>query len=139
MTHENYDRTEEVKTSSNRSFGFVMAAAAVAFGLFPLVAGGSPHWWLLCLGGLFLLAAFAKPALLGPLNFLWTRFGLLLSRITNPLILGLMYYLVMTPVALVMKLVGHDPLQRKFDPDKETYWQEKQPVGPAPESMRNQF
>ena len=139
MTHENFSRTDEVATSSNRSFGLVMAGACTAFGLYPLVVDGRPHWWLLAPAGMFLLLGLVRPDILGPLNFLWTRLGLFLGKLVNPIVLGLMYYLVISPIALVMKMIGRDPMKRKFAPELETYWQDKDPAGPSPDSMRNQF
>lgn len=139
MINKRLNEIEDFKPSSNRSFGIVMAAAWVAVALYPLVSGNTPHWWLLAIGAMFLLLALARPVVLAPLNYVWTRFGLLLGRIINPIVLGLMYFIIISPIAIGMKLVGRDPLKRKYEPEKDTYWQDKDPSGPTPETMRNQF
>ena len=95
--------------------------------------------WPLGLGAAFLLVALAQPALLEPLNRLWTQFGLLLHRITNPLIMRLMFYLAVTPTALVIRLAGKDPLRLRFDRSATSYWIDREPPGPAPETMKHQF
>ncbi|MEX0693934.1 MAG: hypothetical protein WD075_05790, partial [Rhodospirillales bacterium] len=87
----------------------------------------------------FLFAAyFAKP-LLRPLNLLWFKFGLLLYKIVNPVVMALLYYTTMVPTGLLMKLFGKDPLNRTFDAEAKSYWIERDPPGPEPESMKRQF
>ncbi len=139
MIHDNPDENEGPNSSSDRSFGIVMSAACVVIALYPLVSANTPYWWLLAIGAGFLLLAAAKPEALAPLNHVWTRFGLLLGKIGNPIVLGLMYFIIISPIAIGMKLAGRDPLRRKFDPGLETYWQDRDPAGPTPESMRNQY
>jgi hypothetical protein len=116
-----------------------MFAACLTIALYPLVSADTPHWVLLTIGFVFLVLATAKPELLAPLNYVWTRFGALLGKVMNPIVLGLMFYIIITPVAVGMKLAGRDILQRKYEPDLETYWQDKDPVGPPPKTMRNQY
>jgi predicted membrane metal-binding protein len=137
--HENFERTDEVASSSDRTFGLVFVAVFLLIALWPLLDGGSPRIWSLVVAGAFLLLALAAPAFLGPLNRLWTKFGLLLHRVVNPVVLGLMFYIAVVPVALVMRLVGKDPLQRRFDPQADSYWEPRDPPGPAPKSMIDQF
>ncbi len=76
---------------------------------------------------------------LAPLNRAWARLGLVLHRLTNPLVMAVIFYLAVTPTALVLRLFGKDPLRRRFEPEAESYWIERRPPGPAPESMRHQF
>ena len=130
---------EEVRRSSDRSFGVVFAAAFLVIALFPLVRGGEPRLWALAVAAAFLGAALIRPALLAPLNRLWFRFGLLLGRVTNPLIMGLVFFLVITPMAMIMRLRGKDPLRLRPDREAKSYWIERVPPGPAPASMTNQF
>jgi hypothetical protein len=137
--HEDFERTDEVKSSSDRTFGLVFVVVFLIIALWPLMDGGAPRIWSLIVAGVILLLALLAPAILGPLNRLWTKFGLLLHRIVNPIVLGLMFYIAIVPVALVMRLMGKDPLQRRFDPAAETYWQRREPPGPAPKSMIDQF
>ena len=138
-THESYRERETVKGSSNRAFGIVFTVVFTAIGLFPLVNSGALRWWAIGIAALFLLAAFAYPKSLSPLNRLWTRFGLLLHRVVNPLVMGLLFFLVVTPIALLMRIFGKRPLQLKTDPDAQTYWIPRDPPGPEPESMKLQF
>ncbi|MDD9928124.1 MAG: SxtJ family membrane protein [Rhodospirillaceae bacterium] len=97
------------------------------------------RWWSLIIAGVFLALAFAAPKLLSPLNRLWMRFGLLLHRIVNPLVMALLFFLVVTPIALLMRLFGKRPLHLETEPDAESYWIPRDPPGPEPETMKQQF
>ena len=130
---------EVVRGSSDRSFGWVFA------GVFALLAAHNfwqgHHYWPfeLTIAIVFAVVTLVRPALLAPLNRLWTKFGLLLGKIIAPLVLGALYYLVFTPIGLLMRMSGKDPLRLKPDPNASSYWIVREPAGPAPESMRNQF
>jgi hypothetical protein len=87
----------------------------------------------------FLAVALVRPSLLSPLNRLWFMFGLLLHKIVTPVIMGLIFFLTVTPTGLIMRLSGRDPLRLRRDPEAKTYWIEREPPGPDPETMRNQF
>lgn len=137
--HEDYGRAEEVKLGSERAFGVVFAVVFAAVGLWPLGAGSAVRAWALGVGLVFLVAALARPGLLRPLNRLWFRFGLLLNRVVNPLVMGLLFYFTVTPIGLVMRALGKDPLRLRFDRGAPSYWIERQPPGPKPETMRQQF
>ena len=136
--HENL-RAEEHENSSDWAFGLTFAVFFALVGLFPLIHHRSVRLWALGLCGLFLLLAFAFPSVLTPLNSIWGKFGLLLSRITNPIVTALMFYLFFTPVSFFLRALGKDALRIKFDPTATTYWITRAPPGPAPESMRHQF
>ena len=137
--HEEFTRHETVASSSERSFGFTVGAVCCGIGAVRLYYGHSYALWLVGLG--IVLASFAllRPTTLAPLNRLWTRFGLLLARIVNPVVMTLLYCVTIAPVGVAMKLRGKDPLRLKYDPGAPSYWILRQPPGPAPESMRNQF
>ncbi len=137
--HEDLRRDEEVKGSSDRSFGLVFTVVFAVIGCWPLIDAAQPRWWALALAGLFLLAALVRPALLAPLNRIWLRFGLLLHRVVNPIVMGFLFFLVVTPTGLLMRMTGKDPLRLRPDPEAKTYWIEREPPGPAPETMKNQF
>ena len=138
--HEDFRRKEEVKGSSNRGFGLVFAAVFAIFTFSPLTHGDPIRWkWFGIPALAFLAAALLFPKVLTPLNWVWTRFGLLLHHVMNPLIMGLLFFLTVTPVGLVMRLMGKDPLRLKFDRSAKTYWIERTPPGPAPDTMRRQF
>jgi Saxitoxin biosynthesis operon protein SxtJ len=137
--HEQFDRGHEVKASSDRAFGFVMAAVLAIIGAWTLYRGGSSAFWWLAAAALFLGPALIRPSLLKPLNRLWTKFGLMLHAVVSPLIMGLMFFLVVTPTGLLMRLAGKDPLRLKRDPAAPTYWIKRTPPGPAPDTMKHQF
>ena len=139
MGHESYVRHEEVEGSSNRAFGVVFAVVFVAVALVPLLFSHDPHWWALPVAGVFGVLAWLAPSVLTPLNRLWLRFGLLLHRIVSPIVLGIMFFVVITPMGLIMRGVGKDPLRLRRDRSLRTYWIERRPPGPQPESLRDQF
>lgn len=139
-THESFDRDDEpVKQSSDRGFGLVMAAAFGVLATLGLVLGRDHWFWWAILAVLFLAAALARPAWLAPLNTLWTKFGLLLHAVASPLALFVMFYLTMVPIGLAMRMFGKDPLRLRFEPDADTYWIRREPPGPVPGSLKNQF
>ena len=139
-THEDLTRRpDEAKGGSDRAFGLVMAAAAATYALWPLFGGEAPRPWVLAICGALAALAFVRPVVLAPFNRAWTRFGLLLNRIVNPLVLGLLFFATVTPTALILRAMGKDPLRLRFEPDAQTYWIERRPPGPEPETMRNQF
>ena len=138
-THERLSEDQVVKGSSDRSFGLVFAAVFTLIGLWPLLSEDGVRWWSLAIALMFAAPAIARPSALAPLNRLWTRFGLLLNRIVSPLVMGLLFYLIITPFALIMRAAGKDLLRLRFDPGAESYWIEREPPGPAPESIKNQF
>ena len=138
-THEDFDRRVEIKGSSDRAFGLVFAAVFALVGAWPVLDGAAPRWWALVIAGACGVLAVAAPGVLAPANRLWLRLGLFLSRIVNPLVTGLVFYLAVTPIGIIMRLLGKDPLRLRIDPDVESYWIERRPPGPAPDSMSRQF
>ena len=138
-THERLASDDQIKGSSDRAFGLVFGAVFTIAGLWPLLGGGAVRIWALGLAVVFLLAAAAYPRILAPLNRLWTRFGAFLHGISNFLVLALMFYLVITPTGLVLRLFGGDLLKLRFDRGARSYWIERQPPGPPPETIENQF
>jgi hypothetical protein len=135
--HEDLTRGEAPKTASERGFGLTFAAVFAIVAAWPLLDGRAPRVWALGLAAAFLAAAFLAPRRLAPLNRLWARLGLLLSRVMNPLVLGLLFYGAVTPAGFVMRALGKDPLRRRFEPGAASYWIERRPPGPAP--MSRQF
>ena len=139
-THEDLDRRQEIRAASDRVFGFVMAAAFGVIGLWPVVHGRPIRPLAVLAGALFALAALLWPPVLHPLNRLWTMLAAALNRITTPLVCGLLFYLVVTPLALVSRLRGKDPLRLRWDPSVGSYWIVRDHAAtPARESMRLQF
>ncbi len=138
-THESFSRDEAVKVSSDRAFGIVFTVLFAVIGLWPLIHGGEVRIWSLVLAAVILAVALIRPSLLAPFNRAWMKFGLLLHKITNPVIMGLIFFLTVTPTALIMRAMGKDPLRRKFDPSATSYWIDRDPPGPEPETMKQQF
>jgi saxitoxin biosynthesis operon SxtJ-like protein len=139
MSHESLEREEVVKGPSNRSFGFVFAVVFVIIGFLPLIGGKGVLIWSLATGAAFAIVALAIPAVLAPLNRLWLKFGLLLHRIVSPIVLGFLFFIVITPMGVAMRLFGKDPLRLRLDRSTKTYWIERVPPGPAPETLKDQF
>jgi hypothetical protein len=138
-THEDLNRAQEVTQTSERFFGLTFSVVFLLIGLYPLIQGLGPRPWSLALALLFLGLALWAPGLLRPVNTLWLRFGDLLHSITSPLILGLMFYLVITPIGLLLRLAGKDPLRLRPDPASTSYWIRREPPGPPRDSLHRQF
>lgn len=137
--HEDLTRDETVVRGSDRSFGYVFAGVFAAIALVNWWRTHHLRTWAVGLSLAFLVLALAAPVVLAPLNKLWSRFGLLLHRITSPIVLGLMYALAIVPVGLIMRWRGHDPMQRSFDRALPSYWIARTPPGPSPDSMTRQY
>jgi hypothetical protein len=137
-THESFTREEASAPGSDRTFGLVMAGALVVFGLLNAWHHGRLWPWMLIAAVLFLGAATLAPSALRPLNSLWMKLGLVLHKIVNPIVMGLLFYGTIYPTGFVMRLRGNDLLRLKRDPAADTYWIARVP-GPAPETMRDQF
>jgi len=137
--HEDFRRTHEVARASERSFGLVMAAVFTIVGLAPLVGAAAPRWWSLAAAAVLAILGMALPRGLSPFNRLWFAFGLVLHKVMTPLVMGILFYGAVTPVALLMRVFGKDPLRRQFEPEAKTYWITREPPGPDPDSMRDQF
>lgn len=138
--HEHTPRhASPIQSSSDRSFGFVFAAVFLIIGLYPLFHAAGIRLWAVALSGTFLLLAALVPQVLAPANRLWTKFGLLLHNIVSPVALGVLFFLVVTPTGLLMRLLGKDPLRLRFDPAADSYWIKRDPPGPAADSLKNQF
>ena len=136
--HESFEREEEVAGSSDRGFGFVFTAVFTIIGLWPLLGGSTPYWWALGVSALFLLVSLARPRLLAPLNRIWMRFGLLLHKITNPIIMGFLFFFLITPFGLVRRMIRRDPLGLKRREDLESYWSGRE-AAQSETSMERQF
>src|SRR5215470_9076315 len=138
-SHELHGREHVVQGSSDRGFGYVFAGFAALVGALSLYNGGT-HWpYWLAAAVMFALVAFYRPSLLAPLNRLWTKLGLVLFAVVSPLALGIVYYGCITPVGWLMRLSGKDPLRLRFEPERKSYWEARQPPGPPPNSLMNQF
>jgi len=138
-THEDYLREHAVKGSSDKSFGLVFAGFFTLVAILPLLHGGALRLWALGVAAIFAIVAFVRPSLLALPNRWWMKFGLLLAKVVNPIVMGLLFYLTVTPTAAIMRAMRKDPLRLKIDKSAKSYWIERTPPGPAPETMSQQF
>ena len=126
---------DEIKISSNRSFGIVFFIVFLLIGIYPLLNGDHLRIWSLIISIVFLILGLLNSKILFPLNKIWFKFGILLGKIISPLIMGLIFFVVVTPIGLLMRLFNKDLINLKFNKSK-SYWIEKK----EPKSkMKNQF
>jgi hypothetical protein len=123
--HETADLVEDAAAvgPSNRSFGLVFTAVFLVVGTWPLVRDGNPRVWALVVAAGFLAAALVAPAVLSPLNRAWLRLGLAMHHVVNPVVMAVLFYGVVTPFALVLRLAGKRfTAASRPDPGAATYW-----------------
>ena len=138
--HDNIVSHDNREPPSIKNFGLTFAFVFVVIAAWPLVFRNEhPRYWALVIGGAFVAAAFLAPGILKPLNNLWFKFGMLLHRIVNPIVLGVMFLVFITPIAIVLRLLGKKLIPLAFERDRASYWIERTPPGPAPDSLRKQF
>lgn len=125
--------------SSDRAFGLVFCAVFIILGLWSWKTGKAPAWWGFTAAAAFAILAFAWPRALAPLNRVWTAFGLLLHKIISPLVMGVIFFGVVTPIGLFMRLIGKDLLNLRWREDLDSYWREREDPGPDRAGMKNQF
>ena len=126
---------DEIKISSNRSFGIVFFIVFLLIALYPLLKGNDLRIWSLIISFIFLALGLINSKILTPLNRLWFKFGLLLGKFISPLIMGIIFFIVVTPIGIIMRLLKKDLLNLKYN-KKESYWINKS--GPK-SKMKNQF
>lgn len=124
---------------SNYSFGMLFVAVFALVGSYVWWRGGSLHPWWFGLSASTLLVTLVAPGLLAPLNRAWMRLASILNTIVSPIVLGIMFFGVFAPIGIVMRLAGRDAMRRRLDPRARTYWQERDPPGPDPSGLPNQF
>ena len=127
--------TKDVKIGSNKSFGIVFA---VVFGLitfWPLIKGNDIRLWSLIISIILLVLGMINSKILTPLNKLWFKFGIFLGNFIAPIVMGIIFFLVVTPTGIIMKLLGKDLIKLKKNNEK-SYWIEKKNIK---SSMKNQF
>ena len=107
--------------SSNRAFGILFFVVFLLIGLWPLINLGEPRIWSLIISVIFLILGLINSKLLSPLNKIWVMFGELIGKIIAPIVMGIIFFLIITPIGLFMRLIGKDLLQTKFS-KKNSYW-----------------
>ena len=128
-------KNTEIKIGYNKSFGIVFFIVFLLIAIYPLINNDELRIWSLVVSIIFLILGLINSKVLTPLNKLWFKFGLLLGKVISPIIMGIIFFLVVTPTALIMRIIGKDLLNLKFN-NKKSYWIEK--TGPK-SKMKNQF
>ena len=121
--------------STNKSFGIVFSVVFLLIAVYPLFNNENVRLWSLAVAIIFLILGLLNSKFLAPLNSIWFKFGLLLGRIVSPLVMGIIFFLVVTPIAFLMRILKKDLLNLRFNNNK-SYWIEKE--GPK-SKMKNQF
>ena len=135
--HEDFARTADEPKASERSFGLVFSAVFALAAFLPLLDHGAIRWWAVGVSGLFLILALAAPRALALPNMLWMKLGKLLHMIVSPVVLSLLFIVAVVPTAVILKLMGRDPLRLKLDKKAASYWQKREPREDA--SFTQQF
>ena len=125
----------KIKTSSNKSFGIVFFIVFLIIALYPLINDGDLRLWSLIVSLIFLILGLINSTILTPLNRLWFKFGIFLGKIVSPIILGTIFFLIVTPTGLLLRLFGKDVINLKYNKDN-SYWIKK--TGPK-SNMKDQF
>ena len=128
-------KNSKIKIGTNRSFGIVFFIFFLIISLFPLKNGNNVNLYLLSISAIFLILGLANSKLLSPLNLIWFKFGLFLGKIVSPVVMGIIFFFVITPISLILKIFRKDVLNLKKN-NKNSYWIEK--TGPK-SKMKNQF
>jgi hypothetical protein len=128
-------KKNNIKISSNRSFGIVFFIFFLIVSFYPLLNENDFRLWALIISVIFLVLGLINSIILTPLNKSWFKFGILLGKIVSPIVMGVVFFLVVTPISLIMKLFGKDILNIKKN-KKQTYWIEKNGLK---SKMKNQF
>ena len=124
-----------IKIGSNKSFGIVFFLVFLLISLYPLINDGNLRIWSFVISIIFLILGILNSKILSPLNKIWFKFGLLLGKIISPVVMGIIFFIVVTPTGLILRLFQKDVLNLKFN-NNNTYWIEKS--GPK-SKMKNQF
>ena len=127
------------KLPPDRHFGLLFTILFAVLAAISYFRGGHAYPWLLSLAAIVAAITLTRPQLLRPFNALWMRLAALLHRIVSPVVLAAIFFLILAPIGIVQRLTGRDALRRMFDPTATTYWIRRDPPGPPPESLRNQF
>ena len=126
---------DDIKISSNRSFGIVFFMVFLLLAFYPLTYNGETRVWSLIISLIFLILGLLNSKILAPLNKLWFKFGIFLGKIISPLIMGIIFFLVVTPIGLIMRIFKKDILNLKYNKNL-SYWIE---VNGPKSKMKNQF
>jgi hypothetical protein len=127
------------KPLDNRVFGLIFSGIFCLIGLFPLLFGEEVRQWAIVGAMAWAFPALLFPSILAPLNRFWALFGQFMHQIINPILMGIVFFLTVLPTALMLKLLGKDPMRRKMDENTDSYWISREQDSLSKESFDNQF
>ena len=128
-------KNQKIKIGSNKSFGIVFSIVFLVIAFWPMLNGNEINYWLLAISIVFLILGLINSKILTPLNKIWYKFGILLGNVVGPIVMGIIFFLIVTPTSIIMKLLGKDLLNLKKN-NNNSYWIKK--TGPK-NIMKNQF
>ena len=129
-------KKNKIKISSNKSFGIVFFTVFLIIAIWPLLNGYEIRYWSLIISIVFLILGILNSKILTPLNKIWLKIGILLGKFASPIVMGIVFFLVVTPTGFIMKLAGKNLLRLKKVNNINTYWIKKEDFKT---SMKNQF
>ena len=129
-------RESKIKPGSNRNFGLVFFVVFLIISLWPLTYEGTPRIWSIIIAIIFFILGLMNSKLLTPLNILWFKFGMVLGSIIAPIVMGIVFFAVVTPTGIIMRIFGKDLLNNKLNKDKKSYWIHRAKIK---SSMKQQF
>tara|TARA_Y100000591_G_C21470043_1_gene515223 strand:+ start:90 stop:467 length:378 start_codon:yes stop_codon:yes gene_type:complete len=125
-----------MKKSSEKSFGILFGIVFLLISLWPLFSSNNLRLWALIISLIFFIITFLKPKILKPLNNIWIKFGEILGKVVAPIVMGIVFFVVLTPISLIVRAFGKDLLGLKITDKKNSYWiRRKKDVG----TMDKQF
>jgi len=137
--HEPSTSHEKIQPGSDRAFGLVVGSILIAIGAYMLAVGQGIVYWLWGTGSVLVAVGGLAPRWLHRANIAWTWLGLQLGRVVTPVVMGIVYLIAILPTGLLLRISGKELLSLKRDPGVSSYWLDRDPPGPAPESLKDQF
>ena len=128
-------KNQKIKIGSNKSFGIVFSIVFLVIAFWPMLNGNEINYWLLAISIVFLILGLINSKILTPLNKIWYKFGILLGNVVGPIVMGIIFFLIVTPTSIIMKLLGKDLLNLKKN-NNNSYWIEK---NKQKSKMKNQY
>jgi len=124
------------KRSTEKSFGIVFSIVFLIISLYPILENKPLQIWALVISVVFFIASFLAPQILKPMNKIWFRVGIMMGSVVSPIIMAVVFFIVILPIGLLMRILQKDFLNRKIDKKANSYWINRKPGN---ESMRDQF
>ena len=128
-------KNQKIKIGSNKSFGIVFSIVFLVIAFWPMLNGNEINYWLLAISIVFLILGLINSKILTPLNKIWFKFGILLGNVVGPIVMGIIFFLIVTPISIIMKLLGKDLINLKKN-NNNSYWIEK---NNQKSKMKNQY